>query len=530
MNTERHRVRVTLAVTILSTALGSSAGLLLGGGLALRQAMLRLQQDAGRLIAEENATLKETFDTMKKMSSSPYPRCSEAEIAYFRKLLFQTDFLRDGGRMHDGKIDCSTTLGVADLQASPMKLDYSMPGGTNVYVVTGPLQIRDQPTLGLQFNDLYVVINSGAGRRVDSATLPFIMTVKPASSPNPGRLLSTEPQPKDAVFTQEGLARKGDTLYFTRCTANNLSCTTTHINLIESLQSDRVELKFCIFLGGLAGALFGFLASLAYRRSRNMEQQLRRAISKDRLRLVYQPIFDLTTRRIAGAEALARWTDEEGYAVGPDVFITIAEEAGFVGALTRLVVRKALRDFAATLRDHPDFQLSINVAASDLGDPAFLPMLEEALIRSGVQAQSLAIEVTERSTARHEVAIDTIRRLHELGYSVHIDDFGTGYSSLSYLNDLAICAIKIDKSFTRSVGTEAVTVAILPQILAMADALKLQVIVEGIETSQQAEYFSSLGRPILAQGWFFGYPVPADRFLRLLADDKKKAKEAECAP
>ena len=114
----------------------------------------------------------------------------------------------------------------------------------------------------------------------------------------------------------------------------------------------------------------------------------------------------------------------------------------------------------------------------------------------------------------------------EMGHSVHIDDFGTGYSSLSYLQDLAISAIKIDKSFTRSMGTQAVTVAILPQILAMADVLNLQVIVEGIETSLQADYFSFLARPVLAQGWFFGYPVPAESFHSLLAEDEKKAQVA----
>jgi sensor c-di-GMP phosphodiesterase-like protein len=283
-------------------------------------------------------------------------------------------------------------------------------------------------------------------------------------------------------------------------------------------------------LGGLIGALLGFLASLVYRRSRNMEQQLRRAISRDKQRMVYQPIVDLTTKRMVGAEALVRWTDEEGFAVGPDVFVKIAEEAGFVGSLTRLVVRHALRDFGTALRNHPDFRLSINVAAADLGDPAFLPMLEEAVILHGVEARSLAIEVTESSTARHEVAIETIHRLHRSGYSVHIDDFGTGYSSLSYLHDLAISAIKIDKSFTRSVGTQAVTVAILPQILAMADTLKLQVIVEGIETGPQAEYFSSLGKPILAQGWFFGYPVPAEKLLSLLGEDEKKARAPLAEP
>lgn len=526
MNTERHRVRVTLVVTILSTICGLGAGSLLGGSLALRQAVTQLQRDADRLIAEENASLKETFSTMKKMSSSPYPYCSEAETAYFRKLIFQTDYLADGGRMRDGVIDCSATLDKADLPREPLKPAFTMARGSKVYRLTGPLQIRDQITFGVQFNDLYVVINSGVGRRLDSSTLPFIMSLTPAAGQAPGVLMSTTPELANAVFTKEGLVRKGDTLYLTRCASDRSSCITTHIAVIEALQADRTELKICILLGGVIGALFGFLASLVYRRSRNMEQQLRRAISRDKLRLVYQPIVDLATKRIVGAEALSRWTDEEGFAVGPETFVKVAEGAGFVGSLTRLVVHHALRDFGATLRSHPDFRLSINATASDLSDPAFLPMLEESMILFGVRTQSVAIEITESSTARHEVAIETIHRLSEMGHSVHIDDFGTGYSSLSYLKDLEICAIKIDKSFTRSIGTQAVTVAILPQILAMADALKLQVIVEGVETAPQADYFSSLGKPVFVQGWFFGYPVPTERFHQILDDEEKQSQAA----
>ena len=104
-------------------------------------------------------------------------------------------------------------------------------------------------------------------------------------------------------------------------------------------------------------------------------------------------------------------------------------------------MRHALRDFAATFRAHPEFRLSVNVAASDLADQHFLAMLENALEEAGVRADNLTIEITESSTARHEVAIATIRRLHQKGHGVHIDDFGTGYSSLSYLQDLAIDAI-----------------------------------------------------------------------------------------
>ena len=236
--------------------------------------------------------------------------------------------------------------------------------------------------------------------------------------------------------------------------------------------------------------------------------------------MAYQPIIDLATRRIAGAEALARWTDEDGFAVGPDIFIKIAEEQGFICQITRLITRHALHDFASILCFYPDFRLSINVAAEDLADTGFLPMLEEELTRAGVKPESLSIEITESSTARHEVAIATIQRLHERGHSVHIDDFGTGYSSLSYLQDLAVNAIKIDRSFTQAIGTEAVTSSILPQIMSMAETLHLQVIVEGIETSQQASYFKSGSNHILGQGWFFGRPVSAEAFAQLLEEQE----------
>jgi sensor c-di-GMP phosphodiesterase-like protein len=150
-------------------------------------------------------------------------------------------------------------------------------------------------------------------------------------------------------------------------------------------------------------------------------------------------------------------------------------------------------------------------------------MLEKSLNEALVQPRSLAIEVTESSTARHEVAIAAIRQLSQRGLDVHIDDFGTGYSSLSYLNGLAIHAIKIDRSFTQAIGTEAVTVSILPQILAMAAALKLQVIVEGVETAKQAIYFAGCGQPVLAQGWLYGRPISAPEFHEHLGKAERPA-------
>lgn len=121
------------------------------------------------------------------------------------------------------------------------------------------------------------------------------------------------------------------------------------------------------------------------------------------------------------------------------------------------------------------------------------------------------------------MAVETIKRLRQRGHSVHIDDFGTGYSSLSYLHSLAVDAIKIDKSFTHAIGTEAVTVSILPQILAIAKTLNLQVVAEGIETVEQADYFARCDQPILGQGWLYGYPVSAEQFGLLLSGKERDA-------
>jgi sensor c-di-GMP phosphodiesterase-like protein len=183
------------------------------------------------------------------------------------------------------------------------------------------------------------------------------------------------------------------------------------------------------------------------------------------------------------------------------------------------VVRRVLDEMGCALRGRPDFRVSVNVAAQDLADPDFVPMLKSQLTRADLQAEKLGIEITESFTARQQVAKDTIARLRRLGHHVAIDDFGTGYSSLAYLHDLAADTIKIDKVFTQAIGTEAITVSILPQILSIAAKLDLNVTVEGIETDEQARYFVGAPIRVRAQGWLFGHPVSAAALQELLTKD-----------
>jgi sensor c-di-GMP phosphodiesterase-like protein len=519
----QQRALMTVTATVAAAACGMLAGYLLGSAIVLNLTKTRLEQYANRILAEGVAASIDARVVLSALNNSTNPACSDADMALSRSLIFKAEYLKDAGRIRDGKIICSATMGsLAEPLALPNRKFLQSDGG-KVYENLAPPQEGDIKRVGLQMGDSYIVFSGYALSHLGPSPMHYTVTNIDVPDRQAGRILGELPQVNPAILSRDGDARSGNTLYATRCSARYFDCVTAYISIPEALSASRGEVTGYFAMGGLIGACFGIVYSLLHRRRRSMEQQLRRAIRKDELRVVYQPIVDLSSRRIVGAEALARWTDEDGFGVTPDVFITIAEDRGFVGAITELVVRHALRDFAESLRVHPDFRLSINVAAADLRDTEFLPMLGSSLKRAGVRAQSVSIEITESSTARQQPAVEAIHCLRDRGHSVHVDDFGTGYSSLAYLHDLSVDAIKIDRAFTNAIGTEAVTVSILPQILAMADSLKLQVIVEGIETAEQASYFAASAQPVLAQGWFFGRPVPAGEFHRIFAEDEKDA-------
>jgi sensor c-di-GMP phosphodiesterase-like protein len=168
--------------------------------------------------------------------------------------------------------------------------------------------------------------------------------------------------------------------------------------------------------------------------------------------------------------------------------------------------------------------LSINIAAADLEDDSLLPQLERHVRQAGIKPEQIALELTERSTTGIDCLQSAIQHLHKQGYQIHIDDFGTGFSSLSYLHELSVDAIKIDRTFTRTSGTDAVTASILPQILSMAESVGVGVIVEGVETEAQLNFLESTGKSMCAQGWYFGRPVAAPGLLAIYVPSNSPAE------
>jgi len=527
MRTLFQRVLVTFVSAVVLATAGALGGYLLGHAFALRQAEFRLDQFANRVLTETTTSTAESRTLLATLNSSPYPFCSDAEIEYFRQLVFQSQYLKAAGRMRDGQILCSTTSGRNNYPETSYSPSIVRQDGTRIYKNLPPFRVDDQNVVSVQVGDSFVVYDPYTLASMAVPPMHFTATAIDLPTHQAGQMDGDVPQVRADVLTREGRIQAGNTLYATRCSSDFATCMTAFISIPDALIMNRGYFMTFLVLGAISGALMGLLLPALYSRNKSAEQQLLRALRADALTVVYQPIVDLETRRIIEAEALVRWTDEYKNAVSPDVFVKIAEERGFVGEITKLVLRHVLRDFGATMRARSTFRVNINIAAADLADSNFIPMLEGSLDEAEVLARNLGIEITESYTARQQVARNTILRLRQKGHYVAIDDFGTGYSSLAYLHDLSVDAIKIDKAFTKAIGTDAVTVSILPQILTMAETLKLQVVVEGIETEVQAEYFAN-GQKIHAQGWLYGRPVPARTFLQILdEEDARLAKQQE---
>jgi sensor c-di-GMP phosphodiesterase-like protein len=525
MPTLKQHILTTLAATVIAAVCGTLCGYLLATVITVKVTENRLDQYASRIVADWESSSAELRTALAAMGASQRVACSGDEISFFRALIFESDFLKDAGRMSDGQIQCSAALGQHADPRAESSPDFTQQDGTSLYTNLPQYRNSYLTVLTLQSGDFFVAFTPYTRMHLESPPMHYTETAIDSPTQKHGQLLGEPPPADGSILTTEGLTRAGDSIYATQCSIRFFNCVTAYTSIPEVLKANPGKFSGCIALCGVLGALTGFVFSLLYRRNKSVEQQLRRAIAKDKLRVAYQPIVNLASRRIVGAEALVRWTDEEGLPIAPEVFVRLAEERGFVEEITRLVVRHALRELGATLRSRPDFRLSINVTAADLSDAEFVPMLEQALKRAAVPARSLAIEITESSTASYEVAVETIDRLRRQGHSVHIDDFGTGYSSLAYLHDLSVDAIKIDKSFTQAIGTGSVVVSILPQIIAIAEVLNLELIVEGVETEEQADYFADAPGQTLAQGWLFGHPVRANEFKRILAEDEKKKIE-----
>jgi diguanylate cyclase (GGDEF)-like protein len=241
-----------------------------------------------------------------------------------------------------------------------------------------------------------------------------------------------------------------------------------------------------------------------------LESALRHAIAHDELFVLYQPLVDVGSGRLVGTEALVRWHHPRHGVVGPEAFIPFAEDIGMIGEIGRLVLERACRQ-TRTWQDsgRAGLSVAVNVSASQFRAPGFVDGVAAILERAGLEARFLELELIESELMDDaEASIETLSRLKDMGVRLSIDDFGTGYSSLSYLNRLPIDVLKIDKSFIRGSRHHDDNHAIARTVAALAHALGLETVAEGVETKEQLELVREI-RCERAQGYLFARPLEA---------------------
>ena len=246
----------------------------------------------------------------------------------------------------------------------------------------------------------------------------------------------------------------------------------------------------------------------------DMEAELRHAIETGEVITYFQPQLCLKTGRLAGVEALARWTRPDGTIVPPDDFIPLSEEMGISDMLFESIMQFVCKA-VARWRDDIDWDVpvSVNLSAHQLRNHNLLPLIKSILQQQNVEQKLINLELTETTLLEDlTIAKPLLNELSAYGVGIHIDDFGTGYSSLSYLAELPVQTLKIDRTFTARITESATNARVVQAIIALGKAMQLEVVAEGVETEQQLLLVNQFGCD-LAQGFFIGKPMPESEFL-----------------
>lgn len=506
---DKSRIIVTAAALALLGAIVPIAAMFhLSWTQAVQKEHERLHLFASRAIARAGMSLDEANGALRQIDQFSGIRCSTDHIARMRQLTINTRTIEEMGYFENGLLKCSS-WGPTEGRVAQSAPDFVTRGGIAVTARIQPVMSDGHALMALQYKEHNVLIDPV--RFVDVIVDPGVqLALTTQTGTLLGALNAPEPARIGKMIAGPGEGIDDDLLFATaRGTGWIAVATEPESQILDSVHQQQLLL---LPLGAfIAAFIIGMVVWLSRRRLSPLGE-LQIAVRKREFIVHYQPIVELRTGNCIGAEALVRWKRPDGSLVRPDLFIPLAEESGLIAAITDQIIALVVFELNRFLVADRSIHIAINLSAIDVSTARVLPVIEKALLQTGIQPKQIWLEATERGFVDIDAARSTLARARELGHAVAIDDFGTGYSSLSYLEGLPLDALKIDKSFIDTISTNSVTSSVTPHIIGMAKTLKLKIIAEGVETQAQADYL--LERDVeYGQGWLFASPMPAAEFI-----------------
>ena len=446
----------------------------------------------------------------QKLAQANFPPCSADDVKLMRQVDFGSSYIKAAGRISHDTLLCTSygiaspiPLGKPDLVTEQGVSEYfnknlspQLPHPLNIFASGGFASIVD-PNLAVDVSTEGPDVELAAFAPSDSHR-GLIAALGQNFAPG-----WFDPVPQG---TQTSILDNGYLVSRVRSAKWDLS-------VVAATPQSYIYQRFGHFalifvpIGVMCGAVLSLSVGL-FMRARSFPAELRRAAKNKDFFVEYQPVVDLASRRIVGAEALVRWRSRHAD-IRPDYFIPQAEECGLIHLITERVIAIVARDLPRFLKIDRNFRVAINVSAADLRDERTIDTLDRLLRTSGARPENIEIEATERAFLQGPGIVEIINALREKGFTIAIDDFGTGYSSLSCLQSLSLDTLKIDRAFVETINTGGATSEVVAHIIEMAHSLNLHLVAEGVETEPQSMYLLKRGVRY-AQGWHFGRPMDID--------------------
>lgn len=506
---KRFRVPLIVSGTALLTAL---VPLLVMTWLSWIQAVhveqVQVHDVAERALRRADQSYLKALAALGRMQRSTLPPCSPAHIQLMRLQVLATPSADQIGYFVDDRLQC-TSWGPAQGAVQWGTADYTTADGATLRLDVRPAATQGMRMLSLRLGAHDVLMDPGHfvnligpdDIRVAIATPDGALVARQAM-PDPALLASLLRDPRDGM--------NADTLFATARSDEWLAVATAPRS---RLQKAFVEQIWLFLPGGLlAAVLFAGGGAWLSRRRLSLHGELARAIRRNELYVVYQPIIELNTGICVGAEALVRWQRHDGSTVRPDVFIPIAEDGGLIEAVTDTVIDRVIADMRDLLVSDRSVHIAINIAPGDMISGRALKVIGRKLEGTRINNPQIWLEATERGFMDIDRARVVIAAARHAGHAVAIDDFGVGYSNLQYLQQLPLDALKIDRSFIEAIGTDSATSPVTDHIIEMARTLGLFVVAEGVETEAQLAYLHA--RQVeFGQGWLFSQALSPEAFV-----------------